>query len=164
MGIAKNDNELTTMIMIDLNSIIEEVMGKLLIDLKEFIESEVYSAGSPETYDRQREPKGLLGSFEIGDAEKNKKSVSSTIKHEPELMNSSPEDYIHGSPDYEPNDIRQFLAEIIIEGKSGLRWGNGWWRSPRDFWQPFIKVFKMNGDKYIQDGFKSRGIKYTKIK
>ena len=161
-----NDATLQAVLLNDLNHIINEVTGKLLKNLQESIEKEVYGAGtpSPDGYSRNRMDGGLKGSFERLNAGTTGLTVESKIEQNPMSMKIDPENYIHGSNywDY-GDDIRNILAEIIIEGKSGPRFGEGFWREPRDFWEPFIKELNKNGNKFIEQAFKSRGIIYSKV-
>jgi hypothetical protein len=108
---------------------------------------------------------GLLGSFEKDDASLMGRDVEAIIDQNPISMVNDPENYIHGSNEWIMSDIREILTDIIIEGSSGPRFGEtGFWREPRDFWQPFIELID-NGtcDKYIQLEARKRGIELIKI-
>lgn len=52
------------------------------------------------------------------------------------------EDFTHGSEHFDPTDMRQGLARIINEGKSGRWFGAGYWRDPRNFWDPTLEYVK----------------------
>jgi len=154
-----NDMQLQQVMINDLNSIIDEVTEKLLKNLQDSIETIVYGAGEPTTYKRNRMDGGLQGSFEKEDAQTAGLAVNSKIDHDPMSMKLDVDNYVHGSNDWYRNDIRDILAEIIIEGKSGPRFGKkGFWREPRDFWEPFIKELNKNGNKFIEEAFIRRGI------
>ena len=158
-----NDMQLQAVILNDLNHIINEVAGRLLENLQDSIETIVYDAGTPTTYDRNKMDGGLQGSFERLNAKTTGLTVESKVEQNPMSMKLDPENYIHGSDDWIMDDIRGILADIIIEGKSGPKFGNGFWREPRDFWEPFIKELDKNGNKFIEEAFRNRGIIYTKV-
>ena len=157
-----NDIQLQQVIINDLTHIINEVAGRLLENLQDSIETIVYDAGTPSTYDRNKMDGGLQGSFERLNAKTTGLTVESKVEQNPMSMKLDPENYIHGSDDWIMDDVRDILADIIIEGKSGPKFGNGFWREPRDFWEPFMKELNKNGNKFIEEAFKSRGIRYIK--
>jgi hypothetical protein len=159
-----NDAMLEALFLIELKGIINEVAKSMLKELQQQIQSEVYDAGDPIRYHRLGLVGGLLGSFEKYDATIMGREVQSTIDQNPMSMVNDPDDHVHGSNEWIMTDIRDLLSEIIIEGKSGKRFGDGFWREPRDFWTPFIQLID-NGicDKYIQLEAKKRGITLIKV-
>lgn len=46
--------------------------------------------------------------------------------------------YTHGSNYQGGSDVRDALADIIFNGKSGMLFGDGFWRDNRDAWTPFM--------------------------
>ena len=160
-----NDIKLQAILLNDFNHIINEVTSKLLKNLQESIEKEVYNAGtpSPDGYSRNKMNGGLKGSFEQLNAKTTGLTIESKVEQDPMSMKIDPENYIHGSNDWYQDDIRDILATMIIEGTSGPRFGEGFWREPRDFWEPFIKELNENGNKFIKEAFKNRGIIYKKV-
>ena len=165
-----NDMQLQQVILNDLTHIINEVAGRLLKNLQDSIETIVYDAGTPSIYDRNKMDGGLQGSFERLNAKTTGLTVESKVEQNPMSMKLDPENYIHGSNDWKKygDDIRDILADIIINGRIGNphvgnRFGNGFWREPRDFWEPFMKELNKNGNKFIESAFRMRGIVYKKI-
>jgi len=172
-----NDMQLQVVILNDLNSIIDEVAGKLLKNLQDSIEEVVYGAGTPAPkelggYERQGMDGGIQGSFETSTAVTMGRNVEAWIEHDPMSMTLDKDEHIHGSDFQVPEDVRSILADIIIGGMFGgnnyderaySSYKQGFWTEPRDFWEPFIQELNKNGNKFIEEAFKSRGIRYIKI-
>jgi hypothetical protein len=166
-----NDDALQSVILRDLSDIIDEVADLLLTNLRDSIKENVYDKGSPTTYIRQGINGGLEGSFNASNAEVLGLAVQSAISQDPSLqeppMAYDPENFVHGSVvGGIVSDVRDILAELIINGRNGSPhvgdlFGEGFWREPRDFWQPFINELDKNGNQYIEDAFRARGIQYT---
>jgi hypothetical protein len=86
-------------------------------------------------------------------------------------MNNDPDDFIHGSNYWNTDDVRDMLAEMIINGGNvsksphvGPIFGTGFWTDPRDFWTEIEEMVKNNSiDKMIESAFNSRGIKWKKV-
>jgi hypothetical protein len=160
-----NDDQLNAQLLLDFKSIIDEVAYKLLLRLQEIIEREVYDAGSPNWYQRHKMIGGLLGSFEKSDTTISGQSVESEISQNNMSMELDEDNFVHGSNFWSvANDIRDFLSEIIIEGKSGPLFGDGFFREPRDFWKPFLELFS-NGeaDNLIEKAMTQRGMVWKKF-
>ena len=163
-----NDKQLRMVILNDLNNIIDEVTGKLLKNLQESIQEHVYDAGTPAPvelggYERQKMNGGIQGSFETSTAVTMMgEFVEAWIEQDPMSMKLDMLRNIHGAYGQVPEDVRTILADLIIDGTSWHRFGTGFWTEPRDFWEPFIQELDKNGNKFIEEAFKSRGIIYTK--
>lgn len=160
-----NDIQLQQVIINDLNGIIDEVAGKLLNNLQDSIQTEVYDAGKPVRYKRQGMDGGIQGSFETSTAvTMGNKSVEAWIEQNPMSMKLDELKNIHTS---RGNDVRSILADIIIEGNYDDEFyatdKYGFWREPRDFWEPFLKELDKNGNKFIEEAFRNRGIVYKKL-
>ena len=160
-----NDIQLQQVIINDLNGIIDEVAGKLLNNLQDSIQTEVYDAGKPVRYKRQGMDGGIQGSFETSTAvTMGNKSVEAWIEQNPMSMKLDELKNIHTS---RGNDVRSILADIIIEGNYDDEFyatdKYGFWREPRDFWEPFMKELDKNGNKFIEEAFRNRGIVYKKL-
>ena len=166
-----NDLQLQQVLLNDLNTMIDEVAGKLLANLQDYIQTEVYDKGFPTRYERQGMDGGIQGSFETSTAvTMGNKSVEAWIEHDPMSMTLDREEAIHGGILQVPDDVRSILADIIIGGfEGGMDSGQydsrayssgdlGFWTKPRDFWSPFMKELNKNGDKFIEAAFKKRGI------
>lgn len=162
-----NDKALTIAIINDFCKIIDTITDKLLEKLKEIIEEVVYNPYEPKKYERQGLHAGLLGEWERNHARIVNNTVVSEIFEAPYSMSVNPDNFIHGSLLYDPNDIREFLAEIVITGKSGRHFDFAhpplWWRSPRDFWTPFVQLLSDGTvDSMIEREMKKRGIRFIK--
>ena len=164
-----NDIQLQAVILNDLNGIIDEVAGKLLKNLQDSIEEIVYGAGEPAPaelggYERQGMDGGIQGSFETSTAVTMGRNVEAWIEHDPMSMTLDELKNIHTS---RGNDVRSILADIIIKGNYDDEFyatdKYGFWREPRDFWEPFIQELNKNGSKFIESAFRMRGIVYTKV-
>jgi hypothetical protein len=163
----ENDEELTNALREELKSIIDTVTEKLLkklVDDDGFIDSIVYKMNSPSAYQRQGKNGGLLGMWDKTPAKISGEVISSEITEYPELLTVDSEKFIHGSLYWVQEDISRLLTEIIVEGKSGPFWGEGFWRSPRDFWQPFVKLLDDGTvQQWIELEFRKRGMRYTRV-
>jgi len=163
-----NDIQLQAVILNDLNIIIDEVAGKLLKNLQESVQTEVYDAGEPVAYERQGMDGGIQGCFEASTAvTMMNKVVEAWIEHDPMSMKLDKLHNIHGSYNQVPEDVRSILADIIIEGNYDedvyVTNKYGFWKEPRDFWGPFIRELNKNGNKFIESAFRMRGIVYKKL-
>ena len=163
-----NDNALNAAIMQDLISIIDVVTDKLHEELKKLIKKIVYIPFSPAKYNRQGDNGGLLDEWDRTNPIVTGNSVYTEIYDDPSRLNVDPNSFVHGSNHWIMSDIRQMLAEIVIEGKSGPYFDFAqpphWWKSPRDFWTPFTDLLKDGTvDRMIEKEFKIRGIPYKKI-
>jgi len=164
-----NDDMLNALLMLDLNSIIEEVTDKILQKLQESIEENVYDAYSnpDRQYNRNKYDGGLIGEFVPIPAKTVGNIITASIEETPELMimDLSEESPIHGSI-YKGktwDKIREALADMIIKGTSGIRFGEGDWTEPRDFWTPVIKMFDDGTVRgMVDDAFTTRGIKFIR--
>jgi hypothetical protein len=169
------DNDLTLDILLkqDMQIIINEVSADLLDALKKNIQSIVYNPFHPKKYERQKGSGGFLGSWDKTNSEIKGKNIESLITNDLDnggtVMAHSPNDFIHGS-NYSilGDDVRNVLAEIINEGKSGsyFDWTEPphWWKSPRMFWQATEELI-LNGwvDGQIEKAFRRHGIKFRKL-
>ena len=110
-----NDISLSNVIMKDLSDIIDEVSSLLLSDLRESIQENVYDAGIPQRYERQKLDGGLQGSFNDQLQSKIKGNVvENKISQDPSLMTHDPNNFIHGSNFWEQSDdVRDILKGEI---------------------------------------------------
>ena len=161
-----NDTELIDAITKDMAGIIDELIEEIHKELQKKMDDIVYDPNepSPDGYQRQGNVGGLRGMFEIDKAHVSGNMISAELKENSSTLAHDPDHFIHGSNySRRGNDIRDVLIEIITEGKSGDFFGEGFWRAKRDFWTPLIKMIEdKKFDKYIEQGFKSRGIKFKK--
>jgi hypothetical protein len=164
-----NDADFQIIFIQFLREIIDEVSDEVLEKLKEIIDEEIYDKGNPHKYKRQLDNGGLRGSFFSTGASIKEQKIQSEIYHNPESMSIDPENYIHGSFDWkEGDDIRDILADIIINGSEGSphvgdRFGEGFWRESRDFWGRFEEWMDSQGiDALIEEGLSRRGLEWIK--
>ncbi len=166
MPAAHNDAELNLMLVAVFSSVIDELSQELLEKLKETINAVVYDPFSPSEngYKRLGENGGLLGSWDKSNTVVSGNQIQNEISEFPERMILDAPGFVHGSLYYEPNDVREFLSNLIIEGKSGPLFGEGFWRSSRDFWGEFIQLIEGGeADLIIQKIMTRHGLKWKKI-
>jgi hypothetical protein len=161
----KNDIELNAALLKDFRIMIDELGEKLLEKLKEFIQTEVYDAGTPQWYHRFGESGGFLGSWQKEDVSGFGQTITSRIDQDINKMELDPESFVHGSLYWDvTEDVRDLLAEIINEGKSGPLFGNGFWRQPRQFWEPMMQFLTSGqADTVFESIMTAHGIKWIKI-
>lgn len=160
----KNDDELNAALLNDFMGMIDELTIEFLNKLLEYIETEVYDVGSPQWYDRNKLNGGLLGSFEASNTKKVMQRIFQTIAQNPNSMILDSDEFIHGSNYWVMDDIRDLLTEIVVEGKSGKLFGDGFWRQPRDFWTPMMDFLQTaEADKIFENIMTKHGIVWKKI-
>lgn len=98
--------------------------------VKNHIDTDVYGAGQPNEYNRTLE---LRESVKSSEPIVTNNSVSVEVKNDSNLIHSEPENFIHGSLYYSPNDASSYVAELVHEGTSGPLFGDGYWRKKRPF-------------------------------
>ena len=168
----KNEIELKIMILNRMKPVIDMVVDEILESLKKNIDKKVYNSYSPTFYQRLGDNGGLRDLWEEKGSKIIGGKVVGEIKEDPERLTINEDLFQHGSSDlYEyggkswyKNDIRDILAYIVIEGKSGNLFGDGEWRKPRDFWHPLIDELddgKIN--QIIEKAFRKHKIKFIRI-
>ena len=168
MTLIDNDDLLESVLTSLLIEIIDEVTIQIMEKLEEFIEDIVYDPYSPKVYPRQAEIGGLLNAWDVTKAVASRNEVVAEIKDDPYSMAHDAGNFIHGSNYWVRKDIRNMLIDIVIKGLSGPIFdsenGDPWWKEPRDFWTPFVKLVESGKiNKMIERAFRSRGIKFKKI-
>lgn len=158
MPIVNNDDELMMFFIKDAQEVVDEVTFKLLEVLKDYIMQIVYRPYRPKVYPRLMYNGGLLEDWVKTPSVVSGNEVYSIIEEDPYNMLLNKKEFIHGSLVKGENDIRRYLSEIIIEGESGPLFGEGFWRQPRDFFEPFLSYVDKNVDRLIRESFKKRGI------
>ena len=146
----RNDAQLNNLLYDAMANAIEYTMVKLFEENEDLIEKYVYGAYPELYYDRTKQ---FLDAWNY----KVKKtsshhmtpSMSSRVYaefyYDPNVMDYVPDKAQHGSPDWAHSavdkawgDAREYLADIIYQGKSGPLFGDGPWRNKRDAWTPLI--------------------------
>ena len=173
MVAVSNELELRNLFISDLADMLDEVMNSLLGeqgqegDLLKIIKKDVYNVYSPKDYQRQKYNGGLLGSWKqssFSNATISAKEITSSITHDPDMMNIDATSFIHGSHYYDQEDMREYIAKMINDGTSGPMFGYGEWTIPRPFWDDFIELIRSGKiEKLFEKQMRSRGIKFIKV-
>ena len=135
--------------------VINKVGQEIMKDLQEIIQDKVYDFATPKKYQRQYKKGGLYSAWYVPKAKPDGYEVETKLEHVPQTMKKHVSgDFIHGSDHWKyGDDIRNILADIIINGGIGTphvgpyfdstlegEEDTPWWKLPRDFWTPFIKM------------------------
>jgi len=149
-----SDVEMNTFMMQVFEDVINKVGKQIMKDLQEIMQKEVYDFATPKKYNRQYKKGGLYSAWYVPDAKVSGYNVETKLEHTPGTMTVDSDNFIHGSNHWRGGtDIRDILADMIINGGSGnphvgpyfdstLEGEEDipWWKLPRDFWTPFIKM------------------------
>jgi len=166
---AIDEQELKALILLQMKSVMDMIVDDILKLLKKNIDKKVYNAFSPVKYERLGDNGGLR---DLWQEEKSKivgGRVVGEVKESPERLILNQDNFQHGSKfkrqeGWYESDIRDALAEIVIEGKSGDLFGEGKWRKPRDFWNPLLKDLKDDKiNQIIEKAFRKHKIKFIRI-
>ena len=158
-----NDAAFDTALQNDFVVIVNEIVDEILKEIQDSMIREVYDPWSP-TYIRLFDHGGLFDSYIKREAKMNPSSLGLSIEgkvdQDTDRMVNEPENFIHGSFFYQTDDVRSFLTQLVVEGRSGPLFGDGFWTQPRDFYQPVIDWLD-NGefDKKIKNKMIIRGMK-----
>jgi hypothetical protein len=170
-----NDQELNAIVLNDLNDIVDEIIRRIYdrdnqttsnISLLDEMQDEVYNAGTPSFYQRQPFAESLMGSFDKEKTATIGQEIIGEIFQDYSRMSNKPDEYVHGSHTKKfPPDVREFIAQMVIEGSSGPLFGtSGFWLDKRDFWSPIDNLVNNGGlDKFIEEAFNKRGIIWKKF-
>lgn len=163
---ARTEEELVSLMLLQMQPVIDMVLDLVLEELKDQIDKKVYDAFSPEGYDRLGDSGGLRSLWDNDNSRIIGRKVVGEITEYPEDLGWNPEKdhWQHGSHHWIKSDIRDILSRIVIEGKSGDMFGEGVWREPRDFWTPLQNMLD-NGklDEFIQESFTKYKINFVRI-
>ena len=144
----RNDPEFDAVLRADFTEIINEVVEEILKLVQESIEENVYGAGTPNYYVRYKMDGGLQGSFIMEEAKGTMSGggyqITGKVDQDPMRMaqhiSGDSSDFVHGSEFYATKDVRKFLTDWIVNGRSGPIFGGGFWMDSRDFWQPVLNM------------------------
>lgn len=151
---------------------LDYVLQKIAERNEDLIMRIIYNNYTPEVYDRTDEFKEawdyslsssgnqVLGTF----------GYTETSTDAGRIMNYIPQKGQHGTPDSFGQEImsawgdaREYLAEIIYEGKSSDVFGNGPWTRKRDVWEPLMKSIDSKAmTTWFERGLQYAGLKYRK--
>lgn len=162
----KNETQLKAIMLSQMKSVVDMVVDEILESLKKNIDKKVYNSYSPVEggYQRLGDNGGLRDLWEEEKSKIKNSKIIGEIKERPERLVLNEDNFQHGSRFWYRNDIRDMLAYIVIEGKSGDLFGEGAWRKPRDFWHPLIdKLDAGQINKMIEKAFRKHKIKFIRI-
>ena len=156
-GIARNDQELMTLLMKDFLPITKETGDNVLTQVQQSIDTNVYDVYMPKHYNRLYMNGGFMGSW-INEAGINGfNEIDSTIFSDPFMMEYNSEEFQHGN---ESTDRRTEMSEDLIYGQ-GYDWG---FNLERNFWEP-IEEWIQSGelDSVFEAMMNRHGISWIKI-
>jgi hypothetical protein len=162
----KNETVLKTIMLNQMKSVMDMVVDEILESLKKNIDKKVYNSFSPSKngYQRLGDNGGLRDLWEEEEAKIKNGKVIGEVKEKPERLVLNEDLFQHGSRFWYQNDIRDMIAYIVIEGKSGDLFGEGKWRKPRDFWHPLIdKLDAGQINQIIEKAFRKHKIKFIRV-
>jgi hypothetical protein len=141
-----NETELNRILNQVIYNAIDFVMDNIYKENKDLIQKIVYDNYSPKIYNRTYE---LRDSWTIG-LNKRRSSVIGTLEQDWQDMTLDQPNMVHGSnfslefgKNDAPNDVREFLVDIIINGNAPLNphlGKSGGTYSKRDFWTPLLEI------------------------
>lgn len=154
----KNQSELTDLLREELKPVVDKVVEKIYEENREMIQKIVYDVYDPQEYDRTFEFRDKA--WETTEAHNNGKlRIQGDLHFVPENMTYEPELWTHGS--FYGGDVREALAEIIYEGKSGPIFGKGAWTRKRNAYNKLIKYLgKRRFSNYVKQALDECGINY----
>lgn len=166
-----SDQELNQILLNITNDVIAEVAGNIRYEVEKAIDDIVYFSGRNKVYaygkntpmaqfSRAAQPTFEFRKSWTNRTESKGNNVIGYVEQQFDKMRVDADNFVHGSNYWTGgNDVREYLAAIINEGKAGSFFGNGFWRHPRRFWDEAMKVFADGTvDKWIREGFEKRGI------
>ena len=156
-----NDVALDIFLYSAAKKVVANVADRLVQEVKNRIDIDVYSAGNLRKYyaNGKKQPTYDFRDSWDSKIEESQKEVSGLVYQEYQLMMLDADNFIHGSRYYKKvQDVREFFAEIINEGKSGSIFGYGFWREKRPFWDNAMKLLKDGTvDRWIREEFVKAG-------
>lgn len=171
----RNDKELNNLLYDAMANAIEYTMVKLFEENEKLIEKYVYGAYPELYYDRTKQ---FLDAWNYKVKKTSSHHMTSSISsrvhaefyYDPNVMDYVAEKAQHGSPDWAHSaadkawgDAREYLADIIYQGKSGSLFGDGPWQKKRDAWTPLIN--KLDRGKiftWFEEGMNNQKLKVYK--
>ena len=160
MARIQNENQLQSAIAQALQPVINKVLEKILAENKDLIDEGIYNANTPSVYERTEE---FREAWSTEDSTINNNHVSGKFFYDPDKMSVDPDMFQHGSNYYQPNDVREFLANLIYEGRSGPFFGEGYWTRKKELWKLLMnRLGKRRILSYVEEALKEEGINYTR--
>lgn len=162
----RNDVQLRKVLMPVIQKAVEYVMNQIYLHNQYLIEKMVYNTFMPEEYQRTYEFEKAW-SYDSVTGQKiaiSGNHVKMEFKYDPdEIYTYNPP--IHGSVMPGWGEAKDYLAELIYQGKSGPLYGSGPWTKKKDAWAALIKELGTRQfDRYMKDGFAYAGLNVQKHK
>lgn len=176
MPVASNDAQVKAMLMPAIRKAAEYTADKILELNKEKIQTWVYGRYTPKSYKRTEDE----GSFKEAWETKVKQSstqVTATLDYAPDKMSTGHPYTDDGDPlitDDAPygrgqhvsildgSDIREYLAEIIYDGKAGEIFGEGKWTKSRNAYKQLDRTLgKGQLARFFEQGMRRAGLKFV---
>lgn len=166
----KNEADLRRDVMPALEKAVDYVVQKIWEENRALIQTLVYDAYQPSTYERTGEFKEA---WEI-ETKTNCNVAHGEFKYAPDKMNVGWPSTEYDSPQYGRHasaldnfDARPYLAEIIYEGCAGPAFGHGVqdgaWAHKRDVWTALNKKIGKNRIKQLfEEGMRQQGIVFSR--
>lgn len=145
-----------------LQIVVDYIMTKIAERNQLEIEANVYRRGKPSIYERTGQ---FQKAWKADKAQISGMHVQAKFHYEPSEMDLNLTTTIpqHGSTDPAWGDAREYLAELIYNGASGPKYGDGYWTQRRDAWDALIE--DIDGEdiiKWTRQGFAQAGLTVTK--
>lgn len=150
--------------------VVNYVVDKILEENKNVIEEVVYEAGQPSVYNRTGEFKSAWDKR----VERNDGygyNVKGVMEYAPDKMSVGSLDvgsidygqHISVAGEYEGQDSRAYLADIIYQGLAGPVFGKGYWQNKRNAFEKLVERIKRERfDKIFREGCAMYGLVVTK--
>ena len=141
-----------------LQIVIDYIMAKIAERNQMEIEVNVYRRGTPSVYERTRQ---FQKAWKADKAQISGMHVQAKFHYEPSEMDFNTSTTIpqHGSTNPDWGDAREYLAELIYNGASGQKYGDGYWTQRRDAWDALIKdIDGADILKWTSEGFAKAGL------
>ena len=150
---------------------IEPILLKILMDaisevgdranklLREHVVSDVYNIGDSMGIESYKRTGDLESSVTTSNVKVYGNELEVQVFHDPDKMEYDPENFIHGSRYFEPNDVREMLPYLIDQGKTGGMFGNKWKDLMRPYMSNTIAELKDNTlEKWMVEALAKRGV------
>ncbi len=137
-----NDVALESVLMNEINAVIDECSNEALEEIQKSIQDIVYDAHTPRVYERLGYDGGFIGSWIKEKLQEGAREATFSIYSDPMLMES---DYPHHQS-IDGEDRTSMMVENILKG---INWdwnypdgSDEWWKEPRDFWTPALQAIE----------------------
>lgn len=153
----KNQNDVEKYLRQKIEQALDLIIEEIKKQNEAIITKHVYDAGTPEEYQRTYEFRDVA--WDVTKAKSQNNTTQAELYYDGEAMTYNPYLAQHGSEAPNYDDAREYLAEIIYQGKSGEMYGSGYWTRKRNAF--FYLVKKLNSgwlNQTIKRAFKQVGL------